>query len=64
VARTLAARGEAEGRIPIVMVTALTGFCVGETNLAATTGIKRFVFKPCRPRTLVQVVDDAIRYPL
>lgn len=61
VARELGSRGTAR-RIPIVMITALSAFPVGDLSLAEETGIRRFIFKPCQSRTLLQVVDDAVRY--
>jgi CheY-like chemotaxis protein len=61
VARSLSERADTQ-HIPIVMITALSSFPVGDRSLSEITGIKRFVFKPCRPTTLLQVVHDAIRY--
>ena len=48
--------------IPIVMITALSSIPVGDRSLSEITGIKRFVFKPCSPATLLKVVSDAIQY--
>ena len=63
VARELAHRDDDE-RVPIVMITALTDFMPGEKSLVDLTGLKRFIFKPCKPKTLLKVVDDTIRYDL
>lgn len=58
VARELAARGN---KIPTVGITASAGYCPGDWSEAQATGIRRFLFKPCRPKTLLQVVEDALR---
>lgn len=60
VARTLAQRTDVK-HIPIVVVTALTTQPT-DPAVAGIEGIRRFVYKPCRPRTLVEAVEDAIRY--
>jgi CheY-like chemotaxis protein len=54
VARTIAAGGNG---IPIVIVTALNPQDVRSEPL---TGIKRVVFKPCRPKTLLEAVQDVV----
>lgn len=60
VARRLAGR-RPEDPIPVVAITAL-GQDGREITPASPPGICRFLFKPCRPKTLLEVVDDAIRY--
>lgn len=60
VARELSRRGDAE-HIPIVIITALNEFSVG-SGVDEISGIRRFIYKPCRPRTLIEGIEDAIRY--
>lgn len=60
VARRLSAR-RPEDPIPVVAVTALDASSVSSTP-SPPPGIRRFLFKPCRPKTLLEVVDDVIRY--
>lgn len=60
VARRLSDRRR-EDPIPVVAITALDRGA-SEVTLARPPGIRRFLFKPCRPKTLLEVVDDAIRY--
>ena len=45
--------------IPIVMITALNTL----PTVAGIGAIRRFVYKPCRPKTLIEGVEDALRYP-
>ncbi len=59
-ARELGNREDTKG-IPIVIITALASFPVGE-GLASIPGIRRFVYKPCRPKTLLEGVEDVVRY--
>ena len=61
IARRLSRRPDTHG-IPIVMITALHEFKTG-AGLAEIEGIRRFIYKPCRPRTLLEGVEDAIQYP-
>lgn len=58
VARDLAGCGDTK-EIPLVIITALTG--IGG-SLDGIPGISRLVYKPCRPRTLIEGVEDALRY--
>jgi len=60
VARELAHRSDTS-EIPVVVITALNEFSTGG-GLAAIPGIRRFIYKPCRPKTLIEGVEDAIRY--
>lgn len=60
VARELAQRTET-AEIPIVIVTALNSFWIG-SGLDEVPGIRRFIYKPCRPRTLLEGIEDAVRY--
>lgn len=46
--------------IPTIMITALTSFPTG-AGLEAISNIQRFIYKPCRPRTLLEGVDDVLR---
>lgn len=61
VARELSRRPETAD-IPVVMITALTSFSTG-SGMADLPAIRRFIYKPCRPRTLLEGVEDALRYP-
>ncbi len=61
IARELSRRKET-AEIPIVMITALNSFWVG-SGIAEVPGIRRFIYKPCRPRTLMEGIEDAVRYP-
>ena len=47
--------------IPVIIVTALKTFSVGG-GLDAIPGIRRFIYKPCRPRTLLEGVESVLRY--
>ncbi len=58
VARLLTQRRDTE-TIPIVMITALNSFSVG-SGLAGITGIRRFLYKPCPTRVLLEGIDDAL----
>jgi DNA-binding response OmpR family regulator len=60
VARDLSRRADAR-HIPIIMITALSSFPVG-MGFDSIEGIKRFIYKPCRPKTLLEGIDDVIRY--
>jgi two-component system phosphate regulon response regulator PhoB len=60
VARELSLRSDTV-EIPVVMVTALHSFPTGR-GLSQIPGIRRFIYKPCRPRTLLEGVEDALRY--
>lgn len=60
VARELSERSDAK-HIPVVMITALNVFSVGK-GLHNIAGIRRFIYKPCRPRTLLEGIDDVLRY--
>lgn len=60
VARELSRRSDA-GDIPVVMITALNSFPVGD-GLDSIPGIRRFIYKPCRPRTLLEGVENVLRY--
>lgn len=60
IARELGNRADTKD-IPIVVITALNSFPVGD-GLGSIPGIRRFVYKPCRPRTLLEGVEDVLRY--
>ncbi|OGL45374.1 MAG: hypothetical protein A2W05_11690 [Candidatus Schekmanbacteria bacterium RBG_16_38_10] len=61
VAKKLAERNEVKN-IPIVVVTALDNIPLGSDNISGLTGIRRFIFKPCRPKTLLEGIKDALTY--
>jgi hypothetical protein len=42
-----------------VIVTALSEFPVGD-GLDTIPGIRRFIYKPCRPRTLIEGIEDVV----
>jgi CheY-like chemotaxis protein len=60
VARELSGRPDTKD-IPIVMITALSSVPEG-TGIESIPGIRRFIYKPCRPRTLLEGVDHVLRY--
>jgi CheY-like chemotaxis protein len=60
VARELSGRPDAKD-IPIVMITALSSSPPGN-GIETIPGIRRFIYKPCRPRTLLEGVDHVLRY--
>ena len=47
--------------IPVIIVTALKTFSVG-SGVDTIPGIRRFIYKPCRPRTLLEGVEHVLRY--
>lgn len=60
VARELSDRPDTKD-IPIVMITALSPL-PPESGIESIRGIRRFIYKPCRPRTLLEGVDHVLRY--
>lgn len=46
--------------IPIVVVTALTREVESDPRIAGLPNIQRFIFKPCRPQTLLDAVHNAL----
>lgn len=62
IARELSRR-TVEHPIPIVLITALNSFPCDETGFADIPGIRRFIYKPCRPKTLLEAIDHVLRYP-
>lgn len=59
----LARRFSADPRlagVPIVLVTALALSSGLEADARGIPAIRRILYKPCRPRTLLEVVDDAL----
>lgn len=59
-ARRLSADRRLAG-VPIVLVTALTLSSALEAEARDVPAVRRILYKPCRPRTLLEVVDDAFR---
>ncbi len=57
VARELSGREDTR-EIPIVMITALGP----DSSLESVPGVRRLIYKPCRPRTLLEGVDHVLRY--
>ena len=57
VAREWSERQETKD-IPIVLITALSA----QEELKAVPGVRRIIYKPCRPRTLLEGVDHVLRY--
>ena len=60
VARELSERQDTKD-IPIVMITALSAI-PSVNGLDTIPGIRRLIYKPCRPRTLLESVDNVLRY--
>ncbi|MBI4564603.1 MAG: response regulator [Planctomycetes bacterium] len=60
VARMFAGRDDTRD-IPIVVVTPL--HLDEERDPAGLPGIRRVIYKPCRPRTLLESVEEVLRYP-
>ena len=60
VARELS-RGIEKRDIPIVVLTALTVF-PEQDEMARLPGVRRFIYKPCRPRTLLEALSEVFRY--
>lgn len=59
VARELAARN-GDGRIPIVVITCLDEYAEEHPDVKDLKAIKRFLYKPCRPKTLIQGIRDVL----
>lgn len=55
----MAGRLHRTGRIPVVVVTRFGG--VPDNPLAE--GVRRFIYKPCRPATLLDGISQVLRYP-
>jgi CheY-like chemotaxis protein len=60
VARELAGRTETRA-IPVVLITALEALPEG-SDARSIPGVRRFIYKPCRPRTLLEGIDHVLRY--
>lgn len=60
VARRLAERG-GQNHVPIILMTALTNLTFDTDRLREQTGIRRFVLKPCRPKTLLETIEETLR---
>jgi DNA-binding response OmpR family regulator len=58
-ARELSDRADTKD-IPIVMLTAMPDFPVGE-GLDFIPAIRGFIYKPCSPRTLIEGIEDVLR---
>lgn len=58
-ARRLAERGNGAG-VPIVLFTALTSDTIDESELRRTTGVRAVLYKPCRPKTMLQTIRDTL----
>lgn len=53
--------GRADTRdIPIVMITPLSAPPPAAGH--AVPGVRRLIYKPCRPRTLLEGIDNVLRY--
>ena len=59
VARELSLRKDTKD-IPIVLITALGPD--NEFEIQSVPGVRRLIYKPCRPRTLLEGVDHVLRY--
>jgi DNA-binding response OmpR family regulator len=59
-ARSLSADSRLAG-VPIVLVTALSFSTTLETEARQVPAVRRILYKPCRPRTLLEVVEDALQ---
>lgn len=46
--------------IPIVVVTALTREVESDPRIAGLPNIRRFIYKPCRPQTLLDAVHNGM----
>jgi CheY-like chemotaxis protein len=46
--------------IPIVVITALNTF---PPDGDGVPGVRRVIYKPCRPRTLIESIDEVVRRP-
>jgi len=60
VADELSRREDARG-IPIILITALEAYPSGD-GMASPPSVRRCIYKPCRPRTLLEGVHDVLRY--
>lgn len=64
VARRLS-ENEATRNIPVIVVTALDGFSLGQgffgSTMSVLSGVRRFVYKPCRPKTLLESIADVLQ---
>lgn len=49
--------------IPIVAVTDYSPLSVIDTRLLAIDNVRRCVFKPCRPRTFLEAIEDVLARP-
>jgi DNA-binding response OmpR family regulator len=61
-ARRLAGR-DGQGRIPIVVVTCLTDFHDDWPEVRDLKAIRRVLYKPCRPKALLDGINDVLRRP-
>ncbi|MBI2933816.1 MAG: response regulator, partial [Planctomycetes bacterium] len=59
VAAELSSRPDARD-IPIVVVTALD--VAQDKQAEKLQGVRRIIYKPCRPKTLLESIDDVLRY--
>lgn len=59
VARALATRN-GDGTIPIVVVTCLNQYAEDDPEILRLPAIKRFLYKPCRPKTLLAGIRDVL----
>jgi len=62
VARTLSKR-DGDGRIPIVVVTCLTDFHDDWPEVRQLPAIRRVLYKPCRPKALLDGIHDVLKRP-
>lgn len=46
--------------IPIVLFTALTSETIDEPRLRASTGVRAVVYKPCRPRNIIDTIREIV----
>ena len=51
------------GQVPILLVTAMTTTAQLEREAREIPSVRRILYKPCRPRTILEVIDDVLRAP-
>lgn len=62
VARELASTNPCRG-IPVVVITAVTPLDAIDSHKNELSVVRRCIFKPCRPRTFLEAIDDVLPRP-
>jgi CheY-like chemotaxis protein len=49
------------GSIPIILMTALTASPVLEDRAKSVRCVRRILYKPCRPKSMLEVIEDVLQ---